>query len=163
MKSWSGKQIASLDNLTNRQIYLQSGTADTVVGPNPMNQLKSQLSKLDDAARVPFVTSSGAAHVFPTNFNGPREPSTSPYMCNCGYDGAGRVLKWMYGNLTAKNDGASTGTTVAFDQTGKNGAAGLDRTGYLYVPKACQTGAEPCKLPVTLHGWSQSHGQIGLK
>ncbi|KAJ6437302.1 gamma-thionin family domain-containing protein [Purpureocillium lavendulum] len=90
--------------------------------------------------------------------------SSSPYISNCNYDGAGAVLSWMYGNMTARNDDSPKGATVSFDQTGTYGTAGMDRTGYLYVPAACKSGGSAvCKLHVALHGCLQSYSQIGSK
>ncbi|UNI21300.1 hypothetical protein JDV02_007301 [Purpureocillium takamizusanense] len=175
MRAWSSsKAIASVENLASRRIFMQVGTADSTVGVNPMKQLRAQLSAFvdDPAHQVSFVTLDGAAHVFPTDFDGEGDnscgESAEPWISNCRYDGAGAVLGWMYGgNLTARNEGSPTGTTVSFDQTGEFGARGLDSTGYLYVPSACQRGGsnnnQVCRLHVALHGCLQSHSQIGSK
>src|SRR5437763_9006951 len=90
MKSWSGNQIDSVGNLENRRIYMQVGSADTTVGPNVMSQLKAQLANFDASANTTYVTTSGAVHTFPTDFNGSGDnacsSSLSPYISNCGYD-----------------------------------------------------------------------------
>ncbi|KAK7215874.1 hypothetical protein V2G26_003877 [Clonostachys chloroleuca] len=167
MQSWSGNQIDPLANLQSRQIYMQVGSADRTVGPKPMNQLKAQLANFDDPSRVSFVTTVGAAHVFPTDFDGSGNnacgETLSPYISNCGYDGAGAVLKWMYGDLEPRNNGQLSGTLLSFSQAGAYGAPGMDSTGYIYVPQACQGGSSVCKLHVALHGCAQSYGQIGAK
>ncbi|KAH7147118.1 Alpha/Beta hydrolase protein [Dactylonectria estremocensis] len=167
MQSWSGNQIDSVANLKNRQIYMQVGSADTTVGPKPMNQLKAQLANFDESSKVSFVTTNGAAHVFPTDFDGSGNnacgQTMSPYISNCGYDGAGAVLKWMYGDLAPQNNGQLSGTLVSFSQTGTYGASGMDSTGYLYVPQACQSGSTVCKLHVAFHGCAQSYSHIGAK
>ncbi|KAM5343343.1 hypothetical protein ACJ41O_014309 [Fusarium nematophilum] len=166
MNSWSGSQIDPVANLRDRQIYMQVGSADTTVGPKPMNQLKAQLANFDDASKVSFITTSGAAHVFPADFDSPGNNqcglAASPFVSNCGYDGAGAVLKWMYGSLAPRQNGQLSGTVVSFAQTAVYGAAGMDSTGYLYVPQACQSGSL-CKLHVALHGCQQSYSQIGNK
>ncbi|SPN98941.1 related to polyhydroxybutyrate depolymerase [Cephalotrichum gorgonifer] len=167
MKAWSGTKIDSVSNFKSRRVYMQVGSADTTVGPNVMSQLRTQLSGFVDSSKVAYVTTQGAAHVFPTDFDGPGNnacgSSSSPYIANCAYDGAGAVLKQMYGPLAARNAGAPTGSVVSFDQTGKYGAGGMDGTGYLYVPAACRDGSTVCKLHVALHGCSQSKGHIGTK
>jgi hypothetical protein len=88
--------------------------------------------------------------------------STSPYISNCNYDGAGAVLQWMYGSLNARNTGTLTGSVVYFAQTGEYGAAGMDTSGYLYVPANCQSGSAVCKLHVALHGCLQSYSNIQM-
>ena len=168
MKAWSGNQIATTENLAARKIYMWVGSADTTVGPNVMAQLKAQLANFDSAANTSYVTTSGASHTFPTDSDGEGDStcgfSMSPYISNCNYDGAGAVLQWLYGNLKARGSGTSTGMTIAFAQTGCYGAAGMDTTGYLYVPKACAAGSSTvCKLHVALHGCLQSYSQVGNK
>ena len=166
MKSWSGNQIDVVSNLARRKIFLEVGSADTTVGPNPMNALKAQLANFDSSANTTFVEHSGQAHTFPTDFDSSGDnacgSALSPFISNCNYDGAGAVLQWMYGTLKARNTGTLTGSIVSFAQTGSYGASGLDTTGYLYVPATCASGATVCKLHVALHGCAQSYSQVGL-
>jgi poly(3-hydroxybutyrate) depolymerase len=169
MKSWSGNQIDTTNNLAGRRIYLWVGSSDTTVGPNVENQLQKELGNFDTASNVSSVVSSGAVHTFPTDFTASGDnscnSSVSPYISNCGYDGAGAALKWMYGSLSARNDGALGGTVVAFDQTAFVSAGnGMDTTGYLYVPAACAAGGTTvCKLHVALHGCLQSYSNIQMQ
>jgi len=169
VNSWSGTSNEDTTaNLASRKIYLWTGSADTTVGPNVMNQLKTQLANYDTAANVSYVTTSGAVHTFPTNFAGSGDnscsSSVSPYISNCSYDGAGAVLQWMYGTLSAPNTGTPGGTVVSFDQTKFIASGnGMDTTGYLYVPAACASGSTACKVHVALHGCLQSHGSISME
>lgn len=167
MKAWSGNQIDNVSNLQNRKVYLEVGNSDTTVGPNPMNQLSSQLSSFVQSSNVKYDKRAGQAHTFPTDFDGSGNNACgttgSPYISNCRFDGAGTVLQQMYGSLNPRNTGTLSGTTVSFDQTGTYGLAGMGTTGYLYVPKACQSGSTVCKLHVSVHGCLQSYGQIGTK
>jgi hypothetical protein len=167
MKAWSGNKIDSLGNLGQRRIYMQVGTADTTVGPNVMMQLQSQLSNFDVSSNATFVTTGGAEHTFPTDFNGPGDnvcsESLSPYISNCGYDGAGAVLQWLYGTLNPRNTGTLSGSVLSFSQTGPYGASGMDTTGYLYVPASCKSSTTVCKLHVAVHGCLQSYSLIGSK
>ncbi|OAQ76959.1 fungal cellulose binding domain-containingprotein [Purpureocillium lilacinum] len=166
MKTWSGSQIDDVANLKQRKIFMEVGTSDFTVGPNPMNALKQQLSGFSTAANTAFVSRSGQAHTFPTDFdssgNNACGSSSSPYISNCGYDGAGAVLKWMYGTLQARSS-AAQGTFVNFAQSGKYGSSGMGQTGYLYVPKSCQDGSKVCKLHVSLHGCLQTIADIQNK
>jgi hypothetical protein len=165
MGSWSGSLIDPIENLGSRKIYMQIGTSDTTVGPNPMYQLRDQLAKFNDPSLVSFVMTDRAVHTFPTDFdadgNNPCDvEGQPPFVSNCGYDGAGEALQWMYGSLVPRNEGLLTGSVISFDQTGALVAPGMDATGYLYVPLACQDGSTACKLHVALHGCRQSYGQI---
>lgn len=167
MRSWSGNQIDPVANLQSRKIYMQVGPSDTTVGPNVMNQLKQQLANFDTSSNTIYVTTNGASHTFPTDFAGSGDnacgSATSPFISNCGYDGAGAVLQWMYGSLQARNTGTLSGSVVSFSQAGSYGASGMDTTGYLYVPQACQGGSTVCKLHVALHGCKQNYGSVQSK
>ncbi len=167
MKAWSGTKVDRLDNLRQRRVYLQVGTADTTVGTKPMNQLKSQISNFIEPSNLSYVTVTGASHVLPTDFdalgNNPCGQSSSPFISNCGYDGAGAALKWLYGGLNPRAAGLLSGTIKSFDQTGSYGSHGMGGTGYMYVPKSCEGGSTACKLHVALHGCQQSAGQIHSK
>lgn len=166
MKFWSGKEIDSVDNLRHRKIFLQVGTADPTVGLSPMYKLKEQLAHFSDPVKVSFVTTPGAGHTFPTDFDGPgnapcKVGSQSPFISNCGFDGAGQVLKWMYGPLRARNDGNMTGSLLTFNQTGALGATGMATTAYVYVPQSCQDKKTSCKLHVAVHGCRQDPSRLG--
>lgn len=138
MEPWSGDRIDPIENLQNRKIYLETGTADPTVGVNPMNQLRDQLANFNDQDKVSYIKTEGAGHTFPTDFDAPGNApcdvgSQSPFISNCGYDGAGEVLKWMYGELKPRNDGELTGSLLSFDQMDSFGATGMAATGYVYV------------------------------
>ena len=169
MRSWSGGPIDSTGNLASRRIYLWVGSSDTTVGPNVESQLRSELSNFDTSGNVSYVATSGAAHTFPTDFTASGDNScgtaVSPYISNCGYDGAGAALQWMYGTLNARNNGTLGGTVVAFDQTAWVASGkGMDTVGYLYVPAACAPGGSTvCRLHVALHGCLQSYSNIQMR
>lgn len=47
--------------------------------------------------------STGAGHSFPTdNYGNPCGTTQSPYITNCGFDGAGTALQAIYGPLKAR-------------------------------------------------------------
>lgn len=166
MNSWSGVQIDPVANLANRRIYLFTGTSDTTVGPNVTTALYNQLvttGKFAPAANVKYDKTSTATHTFPTDFSGTGDnacnSSTSPYISNCNFDGAGATLQWIYGSLNPRNNGALGGTLVQFDQTPFASGNGMDTTGWLYVPASCASGGQ-CRLHVALHGCLQSQTNI---
>jgi poly(3-hydroxybutyrate) depolymerase len=166
MSSWSGTKIDPLSNLTSSRFYGWYGGQDFTVGANPMNQLKAELqAKGITAANTSWNPLSSAGHTFPTNYDGSGDNScgstASPYVSNCGYDGAGAVLQWMYGSLNAPTNSPG-GTLLQFDQTEFIPAGnGMDTTGYVYIPTSCAN-MGPCKVHVSLHGCFQSANNIGL-
>ncbi|KAL4999424.1 Alpha/Beta hydrolase protein [Aspergillus recurvatus] len=171
---WSGKQIDNIADLKTRKVYMQVGELDRITGPNVLSQLKSQLASFLTEEYTTHIVSSGAGHTFPAAFdsvgNNDCRVSESPFISDCGYDGPGEVLSWLYGRggLKPKNKGKLKGNVLEFDQTGEFGAgardSGMGEKGYLYVPDDCNgSSSTVCKLHVVLHGCCQSYHLIGDK
>ncbi|KXT05833.1 hypothetical protein AC578_1107 [Pseudocercospora eumusae] len=170
MRKWSEEgKIDDLANLRKRQVYLQSGMIDEIVGVAETRQLKVQLSEFVDVDKFLYVETKGAAHAFPTYFDAPGNSdcgiSASPFIADCGYDGAGAVLRWLYGSDLSsppvKTD--QTYPLQSFSQRGPYGAIGLADTGFIYVPRKCKRNQALCRLHVALHGCTMSYEQIGGK
>ncbi|KAL2863273.1 Alpha/Beta hydrolase protein [Aspergillus lucknowensis] len=166
-------KIDPVDNLKSRRVFMQVGELDVTTGPAVLSQLKAQLEEegggLTRPEETTYILTENATHTFPTDFDAPLNSvcsgkSASPYISNCGYDGAGAVLRWLYGSLEARRSlslGGLTGAIVDFDQVDEFGALGMGRTGYVYVPGACVNGETVCRLHVVLHGCLQSPEYIG--
>lgn len=168
INNWSATAIDNKANVANQKIYLFVGSSDYTVGPNPMNALKTQYTNNGvSAANMEWVQRASTAHVFPTDFdstgNNACSSSASPYISNCGYDGAKAALTRFYGTLNARNNAPAAANYIEFDQAAyANGNPGMAATGWLYVPASCASGT-PCKLHVALHGCQQYTGAIGDK
>lgn len=167
LNNWSGVSIDPKANLAGQQIYLFVGNSDYTVGPNPMNALHTQyLNNGVPAANIEYVKRNGTAHVFPTDFdatgNNSCSSSASPYISNCGYDGAKAVLTKIYGPLNPRNNTPAAANYIEFNQGAFTSNPGMAATGWVYVPSNCASGAQ-CRLHVALHGCQQSYGQIGDK
>jgi hypothetical protein len=151
-----------------QKVYLFVGTSDYTVGPNPMNAVQTQYTNNGvPAANLSYVQRASTAHTFPTDFDSSGNNScgstASPYIANCSYDGAKAALGHFYGTLNARNDAPAAANYIQFDQTPYTaGNAGMDSTGWLYVPASCAAGTQ-CRLHVALHGCAQTQGQIGDK
>ncbi|KAL4795251.1 Alpha/Beta hydrolase protein [Aspergillus venezuelensis] len=167
MRIWSGKKIDDVENLKHRRIYIQTGTLDRIIGPNVVSQLNAQLSYFASATNTTYIMTADAGHTFPTDYdseeNSPCDVSGSPYISNCGYDGAGAVLGWLLGSLKPSSTGPLSGEVIAFDQRGEYGASGMGSKGFLYVPANCKNGTVVCRLHVVFHGCTQSYDLIGEK
>jgi hypothetical protein len=144
------------------------GTSDSTVGPNPMNALQTQYTNNGvPAGNLSYTQRASTAHVFPTDFdstgNNACSSTTSPYISNCGYDGAKAVLQHFYGTLNARNNAPADANYIEFDQTAYSaGNPGMAATGWIYVPASCASGTQ-CKLHVALHGCQQSTDKIGTQ
>ncbi|PPE66726.1 hypothetical protein C1704_08610 [Caldimonas caldifontis] len=167
INNWSGSQIDSKANIANQKIYMFVGNSDTTVGPNPMNGLQTQYTNNGvPAGSLEYVKRNSTAHVFPTDFdatgNNSCSSSSSPYISNCGYDGAKAVLTKIYGTLNARNNNPAASNYIEFSQSSFTSNPGMASSGWVYVPSECASGAQ-CKLHVALHGCQQSYSQIGDK
>jgi len=164
----SSGAIDPKSHIADQKIFIFVGTSDYTVGPNPTDALQTQyLNNGVPAGSISYVKRSGAAHVLPTDFdstgNNACSSSTSPYISNCGYDGAGAALSHFYGTLNARNNAPAAANYIEFDQSPYTaGNAGMASTGWLYVPASCAGGTQ-CKLHVVLHGCQQSTDKIGDK
>jgi poly(3-hydroxybutyrate) depolymerase len=168
INNWSGTSIDAKANVASQKIYMFVGTSDTTVGPNPMNAMQTQYQNNGvPAGNLAYVQRASTAHTFPTDFdssgNNSCSSALSPYISNCGYDGAKAVLTQIYGPLAARNNAPAAANYIEFDQTPYTaGNAGMAATGWVYVPASCAAGAS-CKLHVALHGCQQSTDKIGTK
>jgi len=167
INNWSGTAIDDKANVANQKIFMFVGNSDTTVGPNPMNALQTQyMNNALPAANLVYVKRAATAHVFPTDFassgNNACSSTASPYIANCGYDGAKAALSQFYGTLNARNDAPAAANYIEFDQTAFTTNPGMAATGWVYVPANCAAGAS-CKLHVALHGCQQGYATIGDK
>lgn len=163
----SSGAIDNKGNVAGQKVYMFVGSSDTTVGPNPMNAARTQYTNNGvAAANLEFVQRASTAHVFPTDFdatgNNACSSTASPYISNCGYDGAKAVLTKFYGTLNARNNAPAAGNYIEFDQRAFTSNAGMAATGWAYVPANCASGAQ-CRVHVALHGCQQSYGQVGDK
>ncbi|MEJ6022760.1 extracellular catalytic domain type 2 short-chain-length polyhydroxyalkanoate depolymerase [Ramlibacter sp. PS4R-6] len=168
INAWSGNQIDAKSNVAGQKVYMFVGTSDFTVGPNPMNAVQTQYTNNGvAAANLSYVQRASTAHVFPTDFdatgNNACNSSSSPYISNCGYDGAKAMFEKFYGTLNARNNAPAAGNYIQFDQTPYiAGNPGMSPNGWLYVPANCASGAQ-CKVHVALHGCQQNYDTIGDK
>src|SRR4051812_33273679 len=168
INNWSGVQIDAKANVAGQKVYMFVGTSDFTVGPNPMNAVQTQYTNNGvTSANLTYVQRASTAHVFPTDFdasgNNACNSSASPYISNCGYDGAGAMFTKLYGALNARNNAPAAANYSQFDQTPYTGGnVGMSPSGWIYVPANCASGAQ-CKLHVALHGCQQNYDTIGDK
>lgn len=163
--NWSGSLIDAKAGIAAQKVFLFVGNSDYTVGPNPVLALQAQYQNNGvPAASLQLVRRAGTAHVFPTDFdasgNNACSSSASPYIANCGYDGAKAVLSMFYGTLNPRNDAPPASNYIEFDQSAFTTNPGVAANGWVYVPGDCAAGAS-CRLHVALHGCQQSHATIG--
>ncbi|CAF3427244.1 unnamed protein product [Rotaria sp. Silwood1] len=171
-KAWSDDKIDNIQNLAKHKVYMISGTSDSTVGVSVMNQLYKYYvtdGQFIPSTNVVFNKDLKSAHTFPTDFdsagNNGCGSTSSPYISNCGFDGAGAILEHIYGSLKPRNNGALSGTFIEFSQAEfltSPRSYGMDETAWIYVPKSCADG-QTCKLHIAYHGCAQGYEKVGDK
>jgi poly(3-hydroxybutyrate) depolymerase len=142
--------IDPVENLAGKPFYVYASPKDTIINPGNSDKLMEFLRAFN--APITFVNSVQSAHGFPTVDNGgPCSFPMLPWILKCGYDGAGEILKTVYGQLKAKGT-ATAANLIKFTQSEFGDAnTPLFSDGWVYVPTACAAGTT-CKLHVALHG-----------
>eukprot|EP00035_Acanthoeca_spectabilis_P012950 m.235657 g.235657 ORF g.235657 m.235657 type:complete len:306 (-) comp15762_c1_seq1:8-925(-) len=157
--------IDSLANLKSAKVFIYSGTKDTVVIPGVAPKLAEYYKKYVPAASIKEVLNVSSEHAMPTNngFGNPCGFKGTPYINQCGYDGAFEALSHLLdGPLTrgvpsdAKQQNLKPFDQTGFVVTGLPKAVGLGTKGYVYIPDACnQSTPSHCRLHVVFHGCEQ--------
>lgn len=153
--------LASLPAIARLRAYLYRGSRDPVYLDGSVNNTAALFAAL--GANVAFVADVPSGHCIPTV-----DPWVPPSTCgsvtiaglqNCGYDGAGALLRHVYGGGLKPAAGLSPilSQLYAFNQTQyfPQRWPALATTGYAYVPTACMSGTALCSLHVLIHGCGQ--------
>ena len=153
--------IDKLSNLKKANVFLFSGTEDTVVWQGVVNKNKEFFERLGANVKTDFDIKS--EHAFPTNFYGNScSKKGKPYINNCDFEGSKRALEGSMGTSLSPEIDYKEENLNSFDQKDYNPGitSSFGKTGYIYVPDGCQS--KDCPLHVAFHGCAQTIGDIGL-
>jgi predicted peptidase len=162
-KEASAGHIDATSNLSGDRVWLFTGGGDQVVPTRVMDRLYEYYQIYTDSTHIAYLrdTLPIAQHAMITHnygntcgFVGP------PYINNCDYDAAGKLLQHIYGDLNPPVN-APPGNLKTFEQTEFSDSIYLGSEGYLYVPPDCESGQILCRLHVVLHGCLQNKDKIG--
>lgn len=157
-------------HMNRQRSLLVAGTLDKTVPPAVVRQLKDYLVAMGTPAdNVGIEPLAGSGHALPTPAYGNAcSSSGSPYINDCDYDAAGKLLARIYGDLKPARTGARQGRFIRYDQRpyspttfGTTWGSGLDSSGWVYVPATCARG-EACRVHVALHGCRQGQSYTPL-
>jgi poly(3-hydroxybutyrate) depolymerase len=163
--------IDDTQHLAHQRTFFFAGGKDRTVPPAVVGQARDYLVAMGAPPdNLSFVTLPESGHGLPTTTFGAACGITGePYLNDCNFDAAGKVLNWIYGPLKAARHGAPLGRFIRFNQRpftptafGFSWLTGLDATGWVYVPETCAKG-EACRLHVALHGCKQGQSYTPLK
>jgi poly(3-hydroxybutyrate) depolymerase len=156
-------RIDPTSNLARSRVWLFSGTQDSTVSPAIVDALRRFYLHFVPANALVLVGDIKAGHAMVTEDAGGRCGATAPPFINdCDYDAAGKLLAHLLGELAPPRPDAK-GNLVKFDQVEFAGrdAYGISMadTGYAYIPDACRQ--ERCRVHVAFHGCRQNAAAIG--
>lgn len=159
-------RIDDTAGLDGDRAWLFHGSADPYVQTKVADALEAYYRAFVAPADLARVELAGASHTFPTAdaTAAPCDVAASPFLGNCGLDGAQVLLAHAYGEL-APGRAAREAGLMQFDQrpyAAEAGSAGLAETGWLYVPEGCAAGTPgACRLHVVFHGCQQGGSFVG--
>jgi len=159
-------RIDDIAGLDGDRVWMFHGAADPYVHARVADALEEYYRAFVAAADLARFEQAGASHTFPTAdaSAAPCDVADSPFLGNCGLDGARTLLEHAYGELAPGRPARQPGL-VQFDQrpyAAEAGSAGLAETGWMYVPDDCSAGAaNACRLHVVFHGCKQGGSFVG--
>jgi poly(3-hydroxybutyrate) depolymerase len=157
--------IDPIAELANDRVWIFHGTADQTVARPVVDALEAYYSLLVAPENIRRIEHPTAAHTFPTNSKsaGACGKTASPYVGNCGIDGAREMLQHLYGPLQAGRKPES-GELIEFEQRPYAEHAGSESfaaSGWVFVPGQCRTSArKACRLHVVFHGCRQGRSFV---
>jgi poly(3-hydroxybutyrate) depolymerase len=157
-------RIGPTKNLASAKVWLFTGTEDRTVLPEVVKALQRFYEHYQlAAARLALVEDQPAGHGMVTRGTGnPCAATAPPFINDCGYDAAGEMLAHLLGPL-APPPARPRGRLLEFDQQrfagGDAHAISMGATGYLYVPRECES--VRCRVHVAFHGCRQSAAAVG--
>lgn len=150
-------RIDATANLAASRVWLFSGAADSVVPVEAVTALRNYYRNFMPDANIVFEPGVPAEHAMPTDsFGSDCGFHGEPFINNCHFDAAGKLLKWIYGPLNPRQETALSGELIEFDQAQfiRNPTAhGMYPTGWAYVPASCRQ--EQCRVHIAFHGCKQ--------
>ena len=150
-------QIGDLELLKNHKTFVFSSPKDTVVNYPMGNKLNEFYSAFVLSENYKMIDTVMAEHAMPTDSQGAScETKAAPFINNCGYDTAGEMFKFFYGELKAKVK-AKAKNLRAFNQLAFASPAFVADEGYVYTPDRCQKNKSSCRVHMALHGCLQSY------
>ncbi|HEX9207790.1 MAG TPA: hypothetical protein VF851_06105 [Steroidobacteraceae bacterium] len=161
------EEIDPIAGLADDRAWIFHGGADPVVAKPVVDALEAYYATLVAPSGIRRVELPAAGHTFPAN-----DPALaacgatqSPFVGNCGIDGARLMLEHLYGPFARAAGTRAGGELRVIDQApyaAATGAAGLADQGWLYVPAACSGKGAPgrCRLHVVFHGCKQGASYV---
>lgn len=155
-------------HLSDDNVYLYSGTLDSVVAPGVMHKAAEYYATFIQSGHILSVFKIPSEHgIVTADYGNKCNDLGPPYILNCNYSSASALLRHIYGSDNVRPANSSLArreNLLEFDQSvfalGVPGAISLDTTGFVYVPTACQLKKKECRLHIAFHGCLQGRKYV---
>jgi poly(3-hydroxybutyrate) depolymerase len=159
--------IDPIAGLVDDRVWIFHGGADPVVARPVVDATEAYYSMLVDPRGIERVDLAQAGHTFPAIDPGLQacDQTDTPFIGNCGLDGARQMLEHLYGPFAAATSAVQPGELQPFNQAEYAAAADADSLaarGWVYVPAACRGPGDAgrCRLHVAFHGCKQGQSYV---
>lgn len=157
--------IADLAHLKDDKVYLFSGTQDSIVTTEVVDETYKFYKLAGIAAEhIQYNNTLPAGHAIITDNadDNACSKTTEPFINDCDFVQSHRILKHLYGDTLKPAAKQLSGEIITFDQSefvNNSTRHSMSSVAYAYVPQACEQ--ESCKVHIVFHGCLQSAEQIG--
>lgn len=155
--------IDNISNLSNSKVFIFSAKQDRIVRPGVVSKTLQFYQTYVTTGEIMQVFGNEGAHNWPTeDYGNPCWADTPPGIGSCGYDTAGEMLQFIYGNLSSKVS-FNNSNLFSFNQAlyVNNHNAGFSSRGWVYANDACRKKPILCRLHVHFHGCGQNYDRLG--
>jgi hypothetical protein len=164
-------QIAPLENLRTRPVWVFAGGQDSIVRPVVVQRAYELYSLFSSSTTQHVVSSAQHAYVTntldgcPTRGCNSCDTLAAPFLNDCDYDMAGVMLRHLYAprELTPPTTGSFNASNIMDIEQSQFFPAGLsaqelgmNERAFAYVPAGCWLEPEQCALHVMYHGCGSS-------
>jgi poly(3-hydroxybutyrate) depolymerase len=158
-------RVDDIEGLRGDRVWLFSGGEDETVPRDVVEALERYYAAFVHRVDLHHERHDRAGHTMPTeDFGNTCGASESPFISDCNFDAAERLLKHVYRFSNPKAAPGKLQPVLAFDQSAffdtDDPAISMNSVAHLYVPAACRAGKR-CRLHVAFHGCKQYQELIG--
>jgi len=158
--------VGSIDNPANIEysnVYIYSGTEDTVVNPGVVKKAESYYGNWVSSDNIQAVYNISSEHCLPTDSYGNNcSYLGSPFINNCDYDAAGYILNWLLERSLNPKVTANPNSIISIAQNKyiplnqDRQSVGLQAVAYAYIPIYCANNSQACDIHIAFHGCKQT-------
>jgi len=165
---YSINTIDNPSNLRNHKVWLFSGTFDTVVNSGVVKKLQQYYENYGvTTANINTNYNPPAEHAYITDdFGSKCSHLGNPYINNCNFDAAGKLLTHLWGTLQKPVTVVNNSQIITIDQSqyiphkADPKSVGLNKHAFAYIPKGCANNKAACRLHIDFHGCKQTTDDI---